>query len=128
MIAPVSAVASPASAANIGVRVSSCANDTAPSTFSSVWPGRPAQIAASAAATAAVSRGPKAPRSNNPPAIASASSAKATAAGSDSANAISKARDCERAMASWSFARTLAAITGTITAAMAVDTTPSGSS
>ena len=41
--------ASPTSAASIGVRVSSCANDTAPNTFSSAWPGKPAHIAASVA-------------------------------------------------------------------------------
>ena len=58
--------ASPASAVSIGVRVSSCANDTDASTFSSAWPGMPSAIAASAPATAAVSRALNAPRSNNP--------------------------------------------------------------
>ena len=126
--APTTAAASPASAVNIGVRVSSWANDTAPSTFSSTWPGRPAEIAASAAATIAVSCGPNAPRSNRPPAIGSASTAKATADGSARPSAISKARDCAAAIASPRPARTLAAITGTITEAIAIDTTPSGSS
>ena len=122
------AVASPHSAAYIGVRVSSWANDTAPSTFSSEWPGRPAEIAASAAATMAVSRGPNAPRWNRPPAIASDSTAKAVAAGSDSASASSSARDCEAASSAPSPLRRLAAMAGTMTEEIAIEMTPSGSS
>ncbi len=122
------AVASPASAATIGVRVSSRAKDTAPSTFSSACPGNPAQIAASAAATAVVSRGPKAPRSNRPPAIGTANSAKATAEGSAKPRAISNPRDCAAAITSLFALRTPAAMVGTSTAEMAIETTPSGNS
>jgi len=64
-------------------------------------PGSPAQIAASAAATAAVSCGPKAPRSNRAPAIGCASTAKATAAGSARPSAISNPRDCAAVPLSW---------------------------
>ena len=56
-----------------------------------------------------------APRTRPPPAATAPS-------------AISNARDCALAMAARSSARTLAAITGTITAAIAIDTTPSGNS
>src|SRR5215469_8001364 len=63
-------------------------------TFSRLCPGSPAEIAVRAAATIAVSRGPKAPRWNNPPAIACDSTAKAIAAGNDNASAISSVRDC----------------------------------
>ncbi len=66
--------------------------------FPASGPAGPAEIAASAAATMAVSRGPKAPRSNRPPAIASESTANPVAAGSESASASSSARDCEAAV------------------------------
>ena len=86
---PTTAAARPASAAAIGVCVSSCAKETAPNTFSSTWPGSPEQIAVSATATASVSVAPNTPCSNRPPAICSATSAKPVAAGSARPSAIS---------------------------------------
>jgi hypothetical protein len=68
------------------------------------------------------------PRSNRPPAIGTASTAKPVAAGSASPSAISKARDCAAANERESLARTAAAMRGTITAVTAMETTPSGSS
>ena len=85
-------------------------------------------MAVRAAATMAVSRGPKAPRWNSPPAIASDSTANATAAGNDKASAISSARDCVPAPCPWSPPRRLAAMAGPSTEAIAIEMTPSGSS
>ena len=104
------------------------ADEIAPKTFSRMWPGKPANTAASTAATAAVSLAPNAPRSNNPPAIGSAKVMNATADGSARPNAISNARDCAAASVLRSPTSRLAAMRGPSTEATATETTPSGSS
>ena len=116
------------SAANIGVRVSSCANDTAPSTFSSAWPGQPGAD--------------RRQRRGDRRGVARAEGAALEQAAGDRLRqharrrprpaAQGRARSRRRAIARRRCrvvaARTLAAIAGTITAAIAIETTPSGSS
>ena len=122
------AAARPHKAASIGVLVSSCAKETAPKTFSSTCPGSPALMAASAAATAAVSW--RTERSALEKSARNRIGKQGKAGGGRTCEAerdLIGARLCrgERAVIAGGAPD---AIRGTITAAIATETTPSGSS
>ena len=121
--------ASPASAVSIGVRVSSCANDTDASTFSSAWPGMPSAIAATRAGDRrGVARAEGAALEQSRDDRLGQQRQPDRRRQREAERDLEGARLRRRRDAARSSARTCAAMAGVITEAMATDTTPSGSS